>query len=98
VRRDVSNDEVERVRALADRFLPGAAGRVRESMVCLYTNAPDEHFILDTHPGHRRVIVASPCSGHGFKFSSAIGEVIADLVLEGRSRFDLAPFSLSRFR
>lgn len=98
VRRDVSSDEVERVRALADRFLPGAAGRVRESMVCLYTNAPDEHFILDTHPGHRRVIVASPCSGHGFKFSSAIGEVIADLVLEGRSRFDLAPFSLSRFR
>jgi sarcosine oxidase len=98
MRRDVSSDEVERVRALADRFLPGAAGRVRESVVCLYTNAPDEHFILDTHPGHRRVIVASPCSGHGFKFSSAIGELIADLVLKGRSRFDLTPFRLGRFR
>jgi sarcosine oxidase len=98
VRRAVSRDEVERVRALADRFLPGAAGRVRESVVCLYTNSPDEHFILDTHPGHHRVVVASPCSGHGFKFSSAIGEAIADLVLDGRSRFDLAPFRLSRFR
>ena len=97
VRRDVSSDEVERVRALADRFLPGVAGRVRDSVVCLYTNTPDEHFILDVHPAHRGVIVASPCSGHGFKFSSAIGEVIADLVLEGRSRFDLAPFRLSRF-
>ena len=98
VRRTVSDDEVEAVRAIANRVLPGAAGRVRESVVCLYTNTPDEHFILDTLAAHRRVIVASPCSGHGFKFSSAIGEVIADLVLEGRSRFDLAPFRLDRPR
>lgn len=94
VRRSVSREEVERVRALADRFLPGVAGRALQSMVCLYTNTPDGHFILDTHPEHRGVIVASPCSGHGFKFSSAIGEVIADLVLEGRSRFNLRPFRL----
>jgi sarcosine oxidase len=98
VRRTVSGAEVERVRALADRFLPGAAGRLRASAACLYTNTPDEQFILDTHLGHPAVIVASPCSGHGFKFSSAIGEVIADLALEGRSRFDLAPFRLGRFR
>jgi len=97
VRRTVSGGEVEAVRAIADRVLPGAAGRVLESAVCVYTNTPDEHFILDTHPAHRRVIVASPCSGHGFKFSSAIGEVIADLVIDGRSRFDLAPFRLARF-
>lgn len=98
VRRSVSPDEVKRMRAIADRFVPGAAGRLRESAVCLYTNTPDEHFILDAHPAHERVIVASPCSGHGFKFSSVLGEVIADLVVDGRCRFDLGPFRLARLR
>ena len=97
VRREVAPAEVERVRAIADRFLPGAAGRARASVVCLYTNTPDEHFILDTHPEHTAVIVASPCSGHGFKFSSVIGETIADLAIDGASRFDLSPFRLRRW-
>jgi glycine/D-amino acid oxidase-like deaminating enzyme len=64
----------------------------------MYTNTPDEHFIIDRHPVHSGVIIASPCSGHGFKFSSAIGEVIADLVTGRGSRFDLRPFGLSRLR
>ena len=98
VRREVAPAEVERVRAIADRFLPGAAGRVRESVVCLYSNTPDEHFILDRHPAHSAVIVASPCSGHGFKFSSVIGETIADLAIDGATRFDLSPFRLGRWK
>jgi sarcosine oxidase len=49
------------------------------------------------HPDHPQVILASPCSGHGFKFASVIGEILADLATEGRSRFDLTPFALSRF-
>src|SRR5579862_4207692 len=87
VRRDVSPDEVERVHSLAARHLPGAVGRVRESVVCLYTNAPDDHFIIDAHPAQPNVLIVSPCSGHGFKFSSAVGEVVAELVLDGGSRF-----------
>jgi len=54
-------------------------------------------FVIDFHPGSSRVLISSACSGHGFKFASAIGEIQADLVTEGRSRFDLTPFSLSRF-
>lgn len=96
VDRAVHPSEVAHIRRLIARYLPAANGTLLETGVCTYTNAPDEHFIIDTHPDASRVIVASPCSGHGFKFSSAIGEVLADLVTSGTSRFDLAPFALSR--
>ncbi|HLB55698.1 MAG TPA: FAD-dependent oxidoreductase, partial [Gemmatimonadales bacterium] len=72
-------------------------GSVRESAVCLYTNTPSGDFLLDRHPGDPRVILASPCSGHGFKFAPVLGEVIADLVEERAPRFDLTPFRLERF-
>jgi len=85
------------VRALVQRLLPAADAAVHESTVCLYTNTPDEDFIIDSPPGVPEVILASPCSGHGFKFSSAIGETIAALILDGGSDFDLTPFRLSRF-
>lgn len=97
VRRTTSPEEDETVRALLHRLLPGATGALRESAVCLYTNTPDEHFILDRHPAYPQVILASPCSGHGFKFASAIGEILADLATGRVSGFDLAPFALSRF-
>lgn len=97
VRRTVEPNEVDAVRPLVERLIPAANGRLLDSAVCLYTNTPDNHFILDTHPAHPAVFVASPCSGHGFKFSSAIGELIADLMLTGQSRFDLTPFRISRF-
>jgi sarcosine oxidase len=64
---------------------------------CLFTNTPDEHFIIDTLPGRPEVILASPCSGHGFKFASAIGEILADLAHEGGTSADLSLFSLGRF-
>ena len=86
-----------RVRALLARYIPAANGRLLDARVCLYTNTPDEHFLIDRHPQHPNVMLASPCSGHGFKFGPAVGELLADLVIEGRSRFDLAPFALSRF-
>ncbi|MFI4976646.1 MAG: N-methyl-L-tryptophan oxidase [Caulobacterales bacterium] len=68
-----------------------------KTATCLYTVTPDFGFILDTHPAFDRVIVASPCSGHGFKHSAAIGEALAELVVDGRSRLDLGPFGFSRF-
>lgn len=77
-------------------FFPEADGELLALRSCMFTNTPDEHFIIDRLPGHPDVIVASPCSGHGFKFSSAIGEILADLVTEDKSRFDLTLFSLNR--
>ena len=96
VDREVSAAEVERMHTLMRDYLPDAAGEFLRAEVCLYTNTPDGHFLLDFHPRHPQVVVASPCSGHGFKFSAAIGEVLADLVTSGSSRFDLGLFSLDR--
>ena len=96
VRRSVGDDEIAGIRDLMRRFLPAANGRLRSTTVCLYTNTPDEHFILDRHPAHPEVFIASPCSGHGFKFSIAIGEAIADEIAGNERRFDLSPFRISR--
>jgi sarcosine oxidase len=79
---------------------PNFAGLGRKcvkSAVCLYTVTPDFGFVIDWLPGSQRVIVASPCSGHGFKHSATIGEILAELVTDGRSSFDLAPFRFERF-
>jgi sarcosine oxidase len=67
-------------------------------MTCVFTNTSDGRFIIDRHPAHPQVIVSSPCSGHGFKFASAVGEANADLVTGATPKMDLSPFSLSRFQ
>ena len=92
LRREVEPAEVEGMRRLVQPFLPGLGDQLLEATTCLYTNTGDGHFLIDHHPAHPRVLIASPCSGHGFKFSCAIGEIIADLVQKGRSRFDLSLF------
>ncbi len=92
VRREVTPEEVEDMRAVVRRFLPAADGVLRSTAVCLYTNTPDEHFWIDRHPRCPQVLIASPCSGHGFKFSPVIGEILADLVQGKRPQFDLSPF------
>lgn len=97
VNQTVSQGENAVARELLETVMPGAGGRLLSARVCLYTNTPDRHFIVDWIEGGR-ALVLSPCSGHGFKFAAAIGEIAAQLVLDGRSWIDLAPFSLSRFR
>ncbi len=94
-RHDVTNDEVDAmyVNLLRDR-LPGLSGRCVKTSSCLYTVTPDSGFVIDVHPSQRNVLVASPCSGHGFKHSAAIGEVLAQLVTKGRSDIDISAFSL----
>jgi sarcosine oxidase len=92
VRREVGDDEVASVRELVRRHVPAADGPLRDAAVCLYTNTPDGHFWIDAHPTYPDVLVASACSGHGFKFASAIGEILADLVTRGDTAFDLTPF------
>jgi len=99
VDRHTSTDEDGRITDLLRRFMPHAKGHLRESQVCLYTNTPDLHFIVDVHPVHAsRVVVVSACSGHGFKFAPAIGEIVVDLLSGATPRFDLSMFRMTRFR
>jgi sarcosine oxidase len=98
VDRQVNAEDERRLRAvLADR-LPALNGPVESSMICLYENSPDEHFLIDRLPGQPNVIFGGGFSGHGFKFASVVGEILADLVTEGRATSDadflkLRPFN-----
>lgn len=86
VDRDVGSTDEERVRSWLRRRMPLADGERRRAQVCLYTNSPDGHFIIDREGP---VTYASACSGHGFKFASAVGEILADLALTGSSTLDI---------
>jgi sarcosine oxidase len=93
----VAEADLRDVQAFVAQALPALAGPVVSQAVCLYTNTPDEHFVLDRHPECPAVLLASPCSGHGFKFSPVIGEILADLAMDRAPAFDLSPFVLRRF-
>jgi len=96
VNREVGAEETASTRELVQRFVPGAAGTLRDASVCLYTNTPDGHFIVDFHPDCPQVLLASSCSGHGFKFAGILGEAAAGLLTEKRARTDLSMFRVSR--
>ena len=98
IRREVDPDEIEALRAVLDRYLPGAAGAVKWTLTCMYTNTPDRHFVIDRHPRHDRVVYACGFSGHGFKFSSAVGEILADLALGGTTRHPIGFLSAARLQ
>lgn len=85
------------LREFASRYFPDGAGPTMALKGCMFTNSPDKHFIIDLHPEFPQVVIASPCSGHGFKFASVIGEVVADLAERGQTRHDISLFSLDRF-
>ena len=78
--------------------LPGISACCGTAASCLYTATPDSNFVIDVHPNNDRIIIASPCSGHGFKHSAAIGEALAEQVIDGNSRIDMSGFSLKRFK
>lgn len=94
--RDVSRDETDAMHELASPHLRMTSRCVR-AVACKYTATPDFGFIIDRHPGSDRVCLASPCSGHGFKHSAAVGEALAELSTGGRTRYEIAPFRLERF-
>jgi sarcosine oxidase len=90
--------EQAEVRAwLADRIPEMAEGDWLGATPCWYTLTPDEHFVLGRHPAHPNVSVAAGFSGHGFKFMPVVGEILADLALDGETRHNLALFAPSRF-
>jgi sarcosine oxidase len=90
-------DAAEMHRSLIAGHIPGVSARCLRSETCLYTVTPDAGFVIDRHPGMNNVILVSACSGHGFKHSAAIGEALAQWLVDGHSRLDLGPFRLARF-
>lgn len=97
LRRETDSADVEVIRDFLSGSIPDANGQNLNAQACMFINTPDLHFLIDYHPNYRQVLIASPCSGHGFKFSSAIGEIIADLVSGDDSQYDLNQFRIDRF-
>jgi sarcosine oxidase len=85
------------LRAFAERYVPDAAGPTEMLKTCIFTNTPDEHFVVDRLRDAPQVTVVSACSGHGYKFCSVIGEIAADLSIDGSTRHAIDLFSLGRF-
>jgi sarcosine oxidase len=93
---NVSRD-VEPIARELERWMPGAARTLREAKPCMYTLTPDGNFVIDLHPEHKGVTLCGGFSGHGFKFAPVIGEIGADLALDGGSRHEIEFLSLRRF-
>ena len=97
VDRGIHEEDVEELREHLARFLPQLNGPLLRAVTCLYTLTPDEHFVVTVHPEFPQVTLAAGFSGHGFKFTSVLGEILADLVVEGRTRHDIGLFDPGRF-
>lgn len=95
--RSVRPDDEAALRAFLDRHLPDATGPTVMLKACIFTNTPDEHFVVDRLPDAPQVTVVSACSGHGYKFCSVIGEIAADLATAGSTPHDIGLFRLDRF-
>ena len=94
--REVHDDEVDFIRGYLGRHVPAMDGELVAARTCMYTNTPDQHFVVSTHPDHPQVAVAAGFSGHGYKFCSVIGEILSDLALDGVTRHPVDLFSPSR--
>jgi sarcosine oxidase len=95
--RSQAKDEHAMRGALSSSIPALASGTLVDSVSCKYTLTPDHHFVIGLHPDSPKVVVASPCSGHGYKFASVIGEILADLATSGATRHPIELFGLSRF-
>jgi sarcosine oxidase len=84
------------LRQAIQRYFPDADGPTTLLKACLFTNTRDEHFIIDTLSETPRVVVGAGFSGHGYKFCSVVGEILADLALEGQTQHDISLFALQR--
>jgi monomeric sarcosine oxidase len=94
---DPKDSVIERLREYTSSYLPQANAPLKATRICLYTMTPDEHFIIDKHPTHDHIIVATPCSGHGFKFSTLIGKMLSELALDGTTQHDTSLFKITRY-
>src|SRR5262249_59423833 len=92
VDRSPGPQDEDTVRPFLKAHLPPINGPLRKAVVCTYTLTPDRHFIMDLHPRHPNVVVAAGFSGHGFKFASVVGEILADLAEPGRTGLPIEMF------
>jgi len=97
IRREVDDAEIDALRRVLDRYLPGASGPTKWALTCTYTLSPDQDFILDRHPEHPNVVFGCGFSGHGFKFTPVIGEALADLAMSQTPQPGIERFSMARF-
>ena len=98
VDREVGTTETEELRKLFGRYAPGVVDALTHASVCLYTNTPDEDFILDRHPDHPGVVLFAGGSGHAFKFAPVLGSLATDLLTDVPPSQELSHFSIDRFR
>ena len=94
--REEEADDTQRIDQFLRQHLPGVSGIRSRHDVCFYTMTPDEHFVVDRHPEHESVVLAAGLSGHGFKFTSALGQILSELALDGRSSVDVDFLRLDR--
>jgi sarcosine oxidase len=93
---ETTPEDERAVRTFLDQYVPGV-GPLTRAQVCMYTVTPNKHFVIDVHPLYPQVSVACGFSGHGFKFASTVGEIMADLACEGRTKHDIGMFCAGRF-
>ena len=96
ISREPTVDDEVRLRELAGSYLPEGAGPTVALKTCLFELSPDEHFLIGRHPEFERVVVAAGFSGHGFKFCSVVGEILADLAVDGATQHDISLFRIDR--
>lgn len=94
--RESNDSDLKMVRDFLEEYIPDGNGELIDSKVCMYTDTPDQDFLIDSHPDDENIIICSPCSGHGFKFTPAIGEICSSLIINNSTNFDLDKFSLER--
>ena len=95
--KDYTDEEIDNLRKEAEVVIPASKGKVIDKKNCFFTWSPDGHFIIDRLPNHRRVTIGCGFSGHGFKFMPVIGEILADLAIDGKTKHDIDFLSLKRF-
>ena len=93
-----SEEWIENIRNFSRQYIPGAAGKTISTRRCLYTLTPDKDFVVDHHPNYPHIAFGAGFSGHGFKFTTLMGKILAELVLEGETKHDTSLFKLSRFQ
>ena len=93
----VNGEDEALLRSAVERYFPKANGTTMSLKTCMFTNTPDEHFIVDSLPGNTQVVVAAGFSGHGFKFASVIGEILSDLAINGETEHDIDLLKIDRF-
>jgi len=98
VERAIHDSDIAEVRGYLAQFIPSLNGPLTQAVSCLYTMSPDQHFVVGIHPSYPQVSVAAGFSGHGFKFTSVMGEVLADLAIEGRTEHPIEFLFCARFQ